>query len=83
MGFLRRHQPFEIGRVPPLDLMNGSVTVDIGYLGGELHRQAFAQVFAKMLKDNAALLADSQLTRVNAKRPVREGSSGSNDPPGR
>lgn len=42
-----RNEPFEIARVPPLDLMSGPVTVDVGYLGGEAHRQAFAKLFGK------------------------------------
>ena len=66
----RTRQPFEIGRVPRIDLGSGSVTVDIGYLDGEEHRQAFAAIFGRMLKDNASLLADSQLTRVDATRPI-------------
>src|SRR5512143_889620 len=67
-------EPFEIGSVPSLDLARRRVTVDIGYLGGEAHRQAFALIFGKMLNDNIALLADCRLTRVEDKRPLTEGS---------
>ena len=68
-----RQQPFEIDRVPRLNLRSGPVRVDIGYLGGEEHRQAFAAIFGKVLKDNAALLADTQLMRVDATRPMGAG----------
>lgn len=67
-------EPFEIGGVPSLDLARRRVTVDIGYLSGEVHRQAFASIFGKMLSDNIALLADCRLTRVEAERPLPEGS---------
>ena len=67
------HQPFDIGRVPRLNLRSGPARVDIGYLGGEEHRQAFAAILGKVLKDNAALLADTQLMRVDATRPTGAG----------
>lgn len=70
MRLFKRRQPFDIAEVPPIDLRRGA-TVDIGHLGGEKHRQAFAAIFAKMLSDNATLLLDYEIVRVEAKRPIR------------
>ena len=64
--------PFDIASLPLLDLMGGPVTVDIGYLSGAAHRRVFAEVLGKVLNDNAGLLGRSQLTRVDAARPIRE-----------
>ncbi len=64
---------FEITSVPTLDLGAGTVSVDIGYLGGQEHRDAFVDIFAKMLRDSARLLADCRLERIESKRAVRFG----------
>ena len=64
---------FDTASLPLLDLMSGPVTVDIGYLSGEAHRQAFADIFGKVISDNAGLIAGSQLTRADPARAVREG----------
>jgi hypothetical protein len=68
------HRPsFDIAGVPTLDLARGRATVDIGYLGGQEHRDAFVDLFAKMLRDSATLFGDCRLERVESKRAVRQG----------
>jgi hypothetical protein len=64
---------FEITGVPTLDLGRGPASVDIGFLGGQEHRDAFVDIFAKMLRDNAPLFQDSRLESVESKRAVRMG----------
>ena len=64
---------FEIASVPTLDLGAGTVAVDIGYLGGQEHRQAFVDIFAKMLRDSAGLFSSCRLEKVESKRAVRLG----------
>ena len=43
--------------LPDLSFQNYVGPVDIGFLGGEEHRQAFALIFTKMLTDNQSVLA--------------------------
>jgi len=62
---------FEISGVPTLDLAGGPASVDIGFLGGQEHRDAFVDIFAKMLRDNAPLFHDCRLESVESKRAVR------------
>jgi hypothetical protein len=64
---------FEIAGVPTLDLTQGPASVDIGYLGGQEHRDAFVDIFAKMLRDNRMMLGDFSLEGVESKRPIRQG----------
>jgi hypothetical protein len=62
---------FEIAEVPRLDLAVESALVDIGFLGGQEHRQAFADIFGKVLRDSGALLAGHRLERIESRRSVR------------
>jgi hypothetical protein len=68
-----QRQSFDIAGVPTLDLAQGRAAVDIGYLGGQEHRDAFVDIFAKMLKDSEALFGDCRLEKVESKRAVRQG----------
>ncbi len=65
---LFRRPKWNIAEVPRLDLVKGT-RVDIGFLGGEQHREAFVSLFAKVFSDNPTL-ATSQLDSIEAKRPV-------------
>jgi hypothetical protein len=67
---LFRRPKWNIAEVPRLDLEKGT-RVDIGFLGGEQHREAFASLFAKVFSDNPTL-ATSQLDSIDAERPVSE-----------
>ena len=64
---------FEIAGVPTLDLGRGPASVDIGFLGGQEHRDAFVDIFAKLLRDNAPLFHDCRLESVESKRAIRLG----------
>lgn len=64
---------FEITGVPTLDIGRGPASVDIGFLGGQEHRDAFVDIFAKMLRDNAPLFQNCRLESVVSKRAVRLG----------
>ena len=59
---------WDISEIGCLDVHKGA-TVDIGFLGGEEHRQAFAALFDKAVKDNPDL-AQFNLEGVDAPRPV-------------
>ncbi len=56
--------------VPNLTFRAGGTRVDIGSLGGEDHRQAFAFIFGKLLADNQLALASYTFTSIVAEKPV-------------
>jgi hypothetical protein len=53
-----------------LALQHDDVTVSIGHLGGDRHRSAFADIFARVLRANDGVLAALTITTVRAKRAV-------------
>jgi hypothetical protein len=71
MSFFKRRR-WSIAGVPTLDLSAERAEVDIGFLGGEEHRQAFAAVFAKVLRENQALLVGRRIVRAEGERPLPE-----------
>jgi hypothetical protein len=65
---LFRRRPWSVADVPRIDLDVGT-RVDIGFLGGNQHRDAFIALFEKALADNPGF-ARSLVVRVEAERAV-------------
>ena len=61
---------WRIEDVPSLTLGGQSIVIDIGFLGGEEHRRAFAALFHKVFRDNAQLFRGARVSEIRAKRPV-------------
>jgi hypothetical protein len=56
--------------IPALTLGDDAIRLDIGYLGGDEHRRAFATIFAKLIDDNRAVFDPLQLVRIDARREL-------------
>ena len=56
--------------LPVLSLDDPNLSVDIGWLGGEAHREAFAAVFDKLIQDNWSVLATLTVTSIRSKRHI-------------
>lgn len=73
--FRRKPQTFDLAQVPSLDLRQGFVTVDIGYLAHDAHTDAFARIFEKLLHDNESAFAGWTLNSIVAAQPIKEAPS--------
>ena len=69
--FFSTRRDWTLARVPDLTLDDDVIVIDIGFLSGDAHREAFASIFAKLIKDNGALTEDAILRSVDAPRAVR------------
>ncbi len=56
--------------IPNLTFRRDRLWVDIGFLAGNEHRTAFAQIFARMLSDNKAALSGMEVVAIEAARAV-------------
>jgi hypothetical protein len=61
---------FSIADVPSLDASHTSVYVDIGFLGGEAHTNAFIDIFEKFVRDNARTLMAFQSVVAHCAKPI-------------
>lgn len=64
------NQFVDIRDVLSLDASAGSVGVDIGYLGGEDHMNAFVGIFEKFVHDNKSTLGSYETISIMAKKPI-------------
>jgi hypothetical protein len=69
MRFFKRREPWTLVGIPDLSFGGPTDFVDIGFLGGDEHREAFASIFAKMLADNRDTLTGRELVAIEARRP--------------
>ena len=67
---LFKRKTWRIEDVPALALGDQNVVIDIGFLGGEEHRRAFAALFQKLFRDNTQLFRGAHVSEIRAKRPV-------------
>ena len=66
-----RNSNWTVAQVPDLSLHSSSVEVDIGFLSGDQHREAFIAILAKVLHDNSDTLDDgAQLFKLDAFNPL-------------
>jgi hypothetical protein len=75
LGLFKR-RPWVREDIPDLTFREEESRIDIGYLPGEEHRQAFADIFERMLSDNRQALADYSIVALQSKRPVRLSQAG-------
>jgi hypothetical protein len=62
---------FSINDLPDLTLGKDSVRIDIGFLGGEEHREAFSAILEKLLSDNRTIFDEgARLLRIDAANRV-------------
>jgi hypothetical protein len=66
-----RGQNWTAAEIPDLKCREDRrIWVDIGFLSGDEHRQAFVLIFSRMMSDNAATLSGMELVAIEAKRPI-------------
>lgn len=70
MSIFRRRRAWTPAEIPDLAFDGPTRFVDIGFLGGDAHREAFAAIFARMIDDNRDVLEEMMLAGVEAKRPT-------------
>jgi hypothetical protein len=70
MGIFKSRPPWTPADIPNLSFTGPTDYVDIGFLGGDEHRDAFTAIFAKMLHDNEGELAEVNVVGLDAKRPI-------------
>jgi hypothetical protein len=63
-------RPFSINEVPSLDVSAGAVYVDIGYLAHDDHLNAFVDIFAKFVHDNAETIRAYEHVFAKAKKAL-------------
>jgi hypothetical protein len=73
---LFRRRSWTPDEIPDLRFRDDRLSVDIGFLGGDEHRGAFTQIFAKMVRDNAATLAGMKLVAIESTKPVSPSALG-------
>jgi hypothetical protein len=57
--------------IPDLSFREDRLWVDIGFLGGDDHRAAFAEIFARMLEDNDTVLSGMEIAAIETPRGKR------------
>lgn len=65
-----RNRQWRANDLPVLSLEDPNLRVDIGWLGGEDHRQAFAAVVEKLIHDNWPALEPFSVISIRSKRPI-------------
>jgi hypothetical protein len=69
MSFFSRRSSWSLSDAPDLTLGDDAVRVDIGFLAGDAHREAFASIFAEVVRVNSSL-SGATLQSVEARRPT-------------
>ena len=67
MGLFKR-EPWRVEEVPRIRLEGADAQIDIGFLGGNEHRHAFAALFRRAFKDNPDELGGAELVGIHAER---------------
>jgi hypothetical protein len=65
---LFKHELWRIDEVPRIRLGAADAQIDIGFLGGDEHRRAFAALFRRAFQDNPDLLDGRELVEIHAER---------------
>ena len=67
MGLFKR-ESWRVEDVPRIRLEGVYEQIDIGFLGGDEHRRAFAALFRRAFEDNPSVLGRAELVELRAHR---------------
>jgi hypothetical protein len=70
MSIFGRSPNWNPADIPDLSFAGPTHSVDIGFLGGDQHRDAFVAIFHKMLADNRSSLEGLDLSELEARHTV-------------